>query len=200
MRQALTKLQGFEAPAGAWESELLAARLPDYQSSWLDELCLAGEATWARLTPRRPRVNEEGEAIATTTAATRATPVTLALRQDLGTLLSATRGIGRGWGVEAGTAPSTGAAAEVLATLQARGALFFDELVTSTRRLATDVEQGLRELIGGGWVTSDGFQGLREIAGGRKGGAGGRRDRWRRARRASAYAHGLFLGGGPPGR
>ena len=200
LRQALTKLQGFEAPAGAWESELLAARLPDYQSSWLDELCLAGEATWARLTPRRPRVNEAGVATATTTAATRATPVTLALRQDLGTLLSATRGIGRGWGVEAGAAPSTGAAAEVLATLQSRGALFFDELVTSTRRLATDVEQGLRELIGGGWVTSDGFQGLREIAGGRKGGAGGRRERWRRARRASAYAHGLFLGGGPPGR
>ncbi len=203
LRQALSKLQGFEAPAGAWESELLAARVKDYQPSWLDELCLAGEVSWARLTPRRPRINEDGEATVTTTAATRATPVTLTLRQDLGTLLAATRGIGRGWGADSGggAEPSTGAAAEVLSTLRERGALFFDEIVTSTRRLATDVEQGLRELIGGGWVTADGFQGLREIAGGRKSGSrNGRRDRWRRARRASAYTHGMFMGGGPPGR
>ena len=129
--------------------------------------------------------------------------MTLALRQDLGTLLAATRGMGRGWGADAGEAPTTGAAGEVLATLRERGALFFDEIVTATRRLATDVEQGLRELIGGGWVNADGFQGLREIAGGRRGSGrarSGRRERWRRARRASAYAHGLFLGGGPPGR
>ncbi len=47
--------------------------------------------------------------------------------------------------------------------LQARGALFFDEIVTGTRRLATDVEQGLRELVAWGLVASDGFQGLRQL-------------------------------------
>jgi len=88
-----------------------------------------------------------------------------------------------------------GAGAEILALLQQRGALFFDELVRGTRRLSTDVERGLRELIGAGLVTSDGFQGLREIAGGSK------RHGRRHGRRGSSYLRGgLFSGGGPPGR
>ncbi len=89
VREALVRLQGFEAPAGAWEPELIAARVRDYQPPWLDELCLAGEVAWARLTPRRAAA--EG-ARASTTAATRATPVTLAARGDLPALLAAVRG------------------------------------------------------------------------------------------------------------
>ena len=38
----LAQLEGFEAPAAAWESELLPARVADYQLSWLDDLCSAG--------------------------------------------------------------------------------------------------------------------------------------------------------------
>ena len=82
--------------------------------------------------------------------------------------------------------------------MKTRGALFFDEIVTETRRLVTDVEQGLRELIAGGWVASDGFQGLREIAGGSRS-----RDRHRRRapRGGGNYLRGgMFAGGGPPGR
>ena len=37
----LGQLEGFEAAAGAWESELLPARLADYSIHWLDELCLS---------------------------------------------------------------------------------------------------------------------------------------------------------------
>ena len=43
VRQAIARLAGFEAAAGSWESELLAARVSDYRPSWLDELCLQGE-------------------------------------------------------------------------------------------------------------------------------------------------------------
>ena len=53
LRHIVGRLEGFEAPAVAWESELLAARIADYTPAWLDELCLAGEAAWARLTPRK---------------------------------------------------------------------------------------------------------------------------------------------------
>ena len=47
----LSSLEGFEAPAKAWETEILPARLKGYQPSWLDAQCLAGRTAWARLTP-----------------------------------------------------------------------------------------------------------------------------------------------------
>jgi ATP-dependent Lhr-like helicase len=189
LRQLIPRLQGFEAPAAAWERELLNARLKYYEPSWLDELCLAGEVAWTRLTPRRASVDE---AVTGTAAATRATPVTLAPRSALAGLLAAVRSTP---GAPDPAIPEAGAGAEILALLRQRGALFFDELVRGTRRLATDVEQGLRELIGAGLVASDGFQGLREIAAGQK-----RNGRRAHVRRGSYLRGGLFAGGGPPGR
>ena len=65
LRQLLPRLQGFEAPAAAWEDTLLRSRMKYYEPSWLDELCLAGEAAWSRLTPRRsaatPSDTSEGD-------------------------------------------------------------------------------------------------------------------------------------------
>ena len=49
--QALAMLEGFEAPARAWETEILSARLKGYQPSWLDAECQAGRVAWTRLTP-----------------------------------------------------------------------------------------------------------------------------------------------------
>ena len=43
------QLEGFEAPAGAWESEILPARLAGYEPTWLDDRCLAGHVAWTRL-------------------------------------------------------------------------------------------------------------------------------------------------------
>ncbi|MGE0228174.1 MAG: DEAD/DEAH box helicase [Dehalococcoidia bacterium] len=177
VRQAVARLEGFEAPASAWESELLASRVDDYTPAWLDELCLAGEVAWARLTPRRAA---GGGAV----AASRITPITLALRPDLATLLEAVRG-----SEEEAPRPGAGAAAEILELLEARGALFFDEIVSGTRRLATDVEQGLRELVAWGLAASDGFQGLRQLSG-----------LWRRGGRGRRGAGYLRAAGGPPGR
>jgi ATP-dependent Lhr-like helicase len=45
----VAQLAGFEAPAGAWESEILSARLADYEPDWLDERCFAGHVPWMRL-------------------------------------------------------------------------------------------------------------------------------------------------------
>ena len=53
----LDQLEGFEAPAGSWESEILPARLADYDPAWLDALCLSGKLTWLRLSP--PRLSPE---------------------------------------------------------------------------------------------------------------------------------------------
>jgi ATP-dependent helicase Lhr and Lhr-like helicase len=184
VRQAIARLEGFEAPAGAWERELLAPRVQEYRSSWLDELCLAGEVAWARLTPRKATS-------AATASASRATPVSVVLRPDLPGLLAGVRGPEPLAG-----GPKTGAAAEILELLKARGALFFDEIVNGTRRLRSDVERGLRELVAWGLVAADGFQGLRQLSG--KAAHSGRR---RSASGESSYAAGgFFTGTGPAGR
>src|SRR5260221_181491 len=44
--------EGYEAAAGAWESEILPARLAGYEPTWLDDQCLAGHVASARLRPR----------------------------------------------------------------------------------------------------------------------------------------------------
>ena len=56
----IAQLQGFEAPAAAWEAEILPARLDDYDFTWLDDLCLSGRAVWTRLT-RPPRTRSGSE-------------------------------------------------------------------------------------------------------------------------------------------
>ena len=55
----IAQLEGYEVPAAAWESDVLTARLAEYDPNWLDNLCLSGRALWAdsrrpRARPRRP--------------------------------------------------------------------------------------------------------------------------------------------------
>src|SRR5262249_62313429 len=56
----VAQLEGFEAPAGAWESEILPARLAGYEPTWLDDRCLAGQVAGMRLRPRSARSGNGG--------------------------------------------------------------------------------------------------------------------------------------------
>src|SRR5438876_1353116 len=47
----LELLDGYEVPAGAWEADVLPARLGEYDPLWLDGLCLSGEIAWGRVSP-----------------------------------------------------------------------------------------------------------------------------------------------------
>ena len=71
----LERLACFEAPAPAWEADLLPARLSDYDPDWLDRFCLSGQGVWRRRMPSTP-----GEGAAATL---RMAPVTLLRRHDL---------------------------------------------------------------------------------------------------------------------
>jgi len=46
LREALVPLQGLALPVSLWETEVLPRRVPNYQPSWLDGLCAAGELVW----------------------------------------------------------------------------------------------------------------------------------------------------------
>ena len=147
--EVIRQLQGFEAPAAAWESGILARRIADFRPELLDELCLSGEVTWARLWPH-PALSEEGKRI----RATRLSPIAMVLRNDADWLLSAATG------AEPSEALSPDAAG-LLALLQTEKALFLADLVRASAKPAPAVEEALWELVAAGFVTADGFDNLR---------------------------------------
>src|SRR5574340_1813574 len=55
---ALEQLEGFSAPAAAWESDILPARVSDYAPWLLDQLCASGAMAWLRLIPSRVNADE----------------------------------------------------------------------------------------------------------------------------------------------
>jgi ATP-dependent Lhr-like helicase len=150
----LGQLEGFEAPAGAWETEILPARVAEYDPAWLDDHCLAGRITWARLRPRSPRPDgEPGQA--NSPGPVRTTPITLLARRHapIWAALSPPP--------DPAQASPRGRAIETF--IRDNGASFFDEMVDGTRLLRPQVEEGLAELVALGLVNSDSFAGLRAL-------------------------------------
>jgi len=152
----LDLLDGFELPAGAWESDVLPARVADYDPLWLDGLCLSGEIAWGRLSPTR---NGEGAARNSKSGPIRTTPVAL-FRRERGEVW---RAMSPAADAAALPPPLSHSGKSVLDALDQRGASFFGDLVNATGLLRTEVEKGLGELVAWGMVTSDSFAGLRAL-------------------------------------
>jgi ATP-dependent Lhr-like helicase len=155
------QLQGFELAAGAWEKSVLSARVTGYQREWLDGLCLSGEISWGRLSlraleaeePARERPVSSGRGL----SPSRATPITLTIREDLPWLLRAARGEREPlW-------PGPGRTADVLEALASHGALFPPDLAVHTGRLPSEIEEALWEGVARGLVTADGFRAVRAL-------------------------------------
>lgn len=142
----LAQLEGFEAAAGAWESELLPSRITDYSIGWLDELCRAGRVVWSRL-----RAGSGGG------GPVRSTPIVLLPRRDMAvwTSIASTD--------DAQQVLLSSRAQAVADVLHERGALFFDELLDAARLLRTELEDALGELVAAGRVSADSFAGLRAL-------------------------------------
>lgn len=145
----LAQLEGFEAPAGAWETELLPARLADYSSAWLDELTTAGRTLWARLRPLASAGRSAGA------ASLRSTPIVLLPRRQaaLWTRLAP----------PPEAQPPSSRAQRVLDWLGTHGASFFDEIVEGERLLPAELEDALAELVVRGRVHCDSTAGLRAL-------------------------------------
>jgi ATP-dependent Lhr-like helicase len=150
----LDVLDGFEVAAGAWESEVLPARLMDYDPLWLDGLCLSGEIAWGRLTATR---NAERGTRNRKVGPVRSTPIAL-FRRDRGEIWRA--GTPE---VEPADLPLSSTARMLFKAFEQRGASFFGDLVNATGLLRTEVEKGLGELVAWGLVSSDSFAGLRAL-------------------------------------
>ncbi|WP_338762876.1 DEAD/DEAH box helicase [Massilia sp. METH4] len=143
--QALAQLEGYEAAAGAWESDLLAARVKEYSMLWLDELCRSGRIVWTRV----------GAPPSASGGPVRATPLVLLPRRQLA-LWHALPAV-------ASEVQVSSRGARVLDALRAHGAMFFDELTMEARLLPAELEDTLGELVATGLVNADSFAGLRAM-------------------------------------
>jgi ATP-dependent Lhr-like helicase len=154
--EVLRQLQGFEAPANAWEPQLLARRLAAYDPKVLDELCLTGVVGWGRISPHPATLADAAEA-GRRVIPTSVAPITFFVRDEADWMTSP-----RGED-SADLRGLSAAGREVAEWLQRSGASFFADIVRGTRRLKAEVETALWELVAAGLVTADGFDNLRAL-------------------------------------
>ena len=173
LAKLVSLLQGWEAPAAAWERELFPTRMRQYVGEWLEDACFSGDVAWGRLTLKetRPVIAGPRRGVEVTPPETpkrsvqgRAASLTFARRSDLEWLLQAAR---PGAVLADGPRPWPGdlshAAADVLKVFERRGASFFSELQHGSRRLPVEVEDALWELLSRGFITADAVQNLRVL-------------------------------------
>ena len=166
--EVLRQLQGFEIPANAWERQVLARRIVDYDPKWLDQLCLTGAVGWGRLSPHPATLDypaSRGSETETGAAPrqrrvipTSVAPITFFVREDADWMTP------RHPGAEAGVSSGLSHGAQgVLDFLRQRGASFFADIVRGTGKLKAEIETALWELVAAGLVTADGFDNLRSL-------------------------------------
>jgi ATP-dependent Lhr-like helicase len=154
----LTQLEGFEAPAGAWETEIIPSRMAEYEPQWLDEHCRAGRVIWTRLAARGAanRIAPGAEPERGRGASpVRSTPITLLARRNVPLWSALTE--------QSDSPQLTSRAEAVAAFIREHGASFFDEIAEHVGMLPVEVEDALAELVALGMVNSDSFAGLRVL-------------------------------------
>ncbi len=154
--EILQQMQGFEAPANAWERQIIARRVADYDSKTLDHLSLTGAIGWGRLSPH-PATLEAVTADRRRVVPTSVAPITFFVREDADWMIP------RREPGEEETRGLSPAAVAVLQFLRHRGASFFADIVRGTGKLKSEIEAALWELVAGGLLTADGFDNLRAL-------------------------------------
>jgi ATP-dependent helicase Lhr and Lhr-like helicase len=151
--QIVRQLEGYEIPAFAWEEQILPARVAGYRPELLDRLCYAGDVMWGRLSPH-PAL-EPGPAERSRVRPTRLAPIALFLRGNADELI-----VRR----ESDRSSLSHVAREVLDCVANLRAPFFAEIARETKRLPSEVEEALWQLVAAGLVTADGFDALRSLS------------------------------------
>ncbi len=154
------QLQGAPIPGSSLEAHVLPSRLSGYDRRDLDELCASGEVIWRGMGSLGPK---DGR-------------VALYLAEHYALLAPE-------------ATPAEGElAAAIRALLDARGAMFFRDLVSALGAFGSDVLETLWTMVWAGEVTNDTLLPLRSLRGGDDRARGGRRRMLTTSRRA-----------GPPG-
>ena len=173
--EVLQQLQGFEVPANAWERQVLARRVTDYDPKWLDQLCLTGAVGWGRLSPHPATLESGGSADGSgrqrRVIPTSVAPITFFVREEADWMglsknphFSHSQGDAGDPGESSHDSLGLSHGAQiVLEFLKQRGASFFADVVRGTGKLKAEIETALWELVAAGVVTADGFDNLRSL-------------------------------------
>jgi len=153
--EALQQLQGYEAPANAWEDRILARRIANYDAKILDQLCLTGSVGWGRLSPH-PSMADGTDQIRRRVVPSSVAPITFFVREEADWMIPRRTD-------ETEAANLSEGARSVLDYLRHRGASFFADIVRGTKILKSEAEAALWELVTAGMITADGFDNIRAM-------------------------------------
>ncbi|HFD12658.1 MAG TPA: DEAD/DEAH box helicase [Crenotrichaceae bacterium] len=142
----LDQLQGYQAPMSVWQQSLINNRITDFSDLmfWLDSLTSSGQYQWLRLD------NSTGSHTLTSH-----TPITFVPRHALQHWQSCVSSNHR-------VQPSA-SAQQLISIIQDKGALFYDQLQTSSGFLQSQLDNALGELVALGLISCDQFSGLTRL-------------------------------------
>ena len=160
----LEQLQGFESAAASWEKDLLPTRLYQYNSEWLDSLCLSGQITWCRLSARKPTDPDSTNSSEIRRATpTKSAPLAIMTRDALPWLRAPAAS-------DTPASPKlTELVQQVFDHLRTSGASFLSEITSATGHRPQQIEDALWQLVAMGLAAADGFSSLRMLLGGTPG-------------------------------
>lgn len=157
LEKVLEQLEGYEAQAAAWESDILTMRVNDYDYHWLDVLCLSGKFAWGRF-----RINNNSK----NSGPVKTTPISIVSRPALGIWKAENAD-------EKSSLPLRGSrrglfelshnSKKIQEVLSQYGAMFFNEITEKTGLMRGQAEEAMNELVSCGLLTSDSFTGLRAL-------------------------------------
>jgi len=152
--KVVEQLEGFEAQAASWESDLLPSRVKDYDYQWLDGLCLSGKILWGKFRTTYNNVNGGSETKGASPIKT--TPLTLISRSNVHLFRSPSSSNGF-------HAELTVPAKTVFSYLKNSGASFYHDIISGTKLLEGQIEDAVSELVAKGLLTADSYTGLRAL-------------------------------------
>ena len=154
----LEMLEGYEAPASVWESDLLPARVFGYTPELLDYLNATGRFTWCRLSvPESLVASKIPKRMYRQRSSIRQIPLTFLRRSQLQVWKKIAERRDR---VQPKLSGKSRLLIEALTDL---GPLFFEEIQEEIDLLPTHIEESLVELFALGKVTCDHYGGIRAL-------------------------------------
>ena len=156
LEKVVEQLEGFEAQAASWESDLLPSRVKDYDYQWLDGLCLSGKILWGKFRALTPTLSQ-GEREMHGASPIKTTPITLINRTNVN-LFKSVNPDSNGNPHELSSLGKT-----VFTFLKNNGASFYHDITSGTKLLEGQIEDAISELVAKGLLTADSYTGLRAL-------------------------------------
>lgn len=144
----LAQLEGFETAAGEWENEILPARIKQYNSNWLDTLCMQGKFTWARL----HKMQRDENAKRLVSGMNRVVPIAFMSRGNMPYLVEHE---------DINEEELEHKSATIYKLLKGGGAQFAPDIENITGLFTSQIEESLGDLVRVGLVNADSFAAIR---------------------------------------